>query len=118
MAEPVRVRDYLADLFKRVENYESRELGLLDPMPLRLIVNGAIVMRGTLQEVQGTVAQLVTTWLAEAPELLAADALAVNVAFTSGTVESDIKAYGSWYTVVGALAPQAHRIKVVKEDEK
>lgn len=94
---------------------EAEEMGLLEPMPYRLKVNGAVAMRGTLQEVRAAVAHLVTEWLADDPETLAVDAQTVNMAFNSGAVQQALDERGEWYTVVGSHSEHANRIKVERE---
>jgi hypothetical protein len=95
---------------------ETREFEVGDPMPFRLTVNRAVVMRGTLQQVQGTVAELTTTWLAAAPEELAADVQTVHRAFTSGDVERELSERGKWFTMVGVHTTDPHSLKVTREE--
>lgn len=126
MAEPVFVRGILAhmrDFLRQTasaghgpDDYAPKELGLLDPMPYRLTVNGAVATRGTLQEVQAAVAQLVTTRLAEAPERVALDAQTINLAFNTGAVEEALAERGEWFTVLDAHGEDPQRIKVTKEE--
>jgi hypothetical protein len=113
-----RMRDFLsqtASIGHGLDDYAPRELGLLDPMPYRLTVNGRIVTRGTLQEIRAAVAELVTTRLAGAPEGLAIDAQMLNMAFNSGAVQEALDEGGEWFTIFGADGPARLHIRVTKE---
>lgn len=88
----------------------------LFPDLLRLEVNGEVVERGSLAEIRGTVAELVTGWLADDPEGLAADAQTCNLAFNTGAVREAIDLRGEWYTVVGMHSDhQTMRVRIIKE---
>jgi len=91
------------------------ELGLLEPMPYRLQVDGRVHARGTLQEVQAAVAELVTLKLAINPVSFAADAQAVNAAFNGGTVEQEVSAHGEWFTILAVDSDHPVRLKVTRE---
>jgi hypothetical protein len=91
------------------------ERDLLDSMPYRLTVNGVMKMRGTLQEVQAAVADIVTTRLALAPEQVAPEAQAIRGAFADGDVEESLTDLGYWFTMLDALSDNPLRIKVTME---
>jgi hypothetical protein len=93
------------------------ERDLLDSMPYRLTVNGVMKMRGTLQEVQAAVADVVTTRLALAPEQIAPEAQEIRGAFAEGDVERALNERGQWFTMLDALSDNPLRIKVTKETE-
>lgn len=126
MSEPVPVGGILATMREFLswtaatghgpDDYER--LGLLDPMPYRLTVNGAIRMRGTLQEVQAAVADVVTTRLALAPEQIAPEAQAIRGAFAEGDVQRELDERGQWFTMLDALSDNPIRIKVTREEEE
>lgn len=125
MAEPVLVRGILTHMREflsqtaatghSADDYAPRELGLLDPMPYRLTVNGRIVTRGTLQEVGAAVAELVTTRLAAAPERMAPEAHAVNALFNEGHVQRALDERGEWFTVIDGQGPDPQHIQVEVE---
>jgi hypothetical protein len=125
VSEPVLVRGILAhmrDFLSQtssighgLDDYAPRELGLLDPMPYRLTVNGRIVTRGTLQEVGAAVAELVTTRLAAAPERMAPEAHAVNALFNEGHVQRALDERGEWFTVIDGQGPDPQHIWVEVE---
>jgi hypothetical protein len=127
MAEPVRVGGILATMREFLswtaatghgpEDY-PKGLGLLDPMPYRLTVNGEMRMRGTLQEVQAAVADVVTTRLALAGVGLAPEAQAIRGAFAEGDVEQALAERGEWFTMLDALSDNAIRIKVTREEDE
>jgi hypothetical protein len=91
------------------------EMDLLESMPYRLTVNGRIVTRGTLQEVQAAVAELVTTRLAAAPERMAPEAHAINALFNEGHVARGVAERGEWFTVVDGQGPDPQHIRVEAE---
>jgi hypothetical protein len=93
------------------------ERDLLDALPYRLLVDGRMVTRGTLREIQAAVAGLVTTWLAEDPVGLADDAVSLNLAFQGGAVEESLDVWGDWGMTVGEGTGQPVRLQVVKEEQ-
>jgi hypothetical protein len=127
MSEPIRVgylailRDFLSWTAATghghgLDDY-PRGLGLLDPMPYRLTVNGEMRMRGTLQEVQAAVADVVTTRLALAGVELAPEVQAIRGAFAEGDVEQALAERGEWFTMLDAFSDNPIRIKVTREEE-
>jgi hypothetical protein len=83
---------------------------------LRLEINGEVTERGSLAEIRGAVAELVTGWLADDPEGLAVDAQTCNLAFNTGAVQEAINLRGEWYTVVGMHSEhQTMRVRIAKE---
>lgn len=110
--------DTTSSVDQESETQDVGEMGLLDPMPLRLTVNGAIVTRGTLQEVRAAVAELVTKRLAEAPERVALDAQTINMAFNTGAVQQELDDHGIWLTILDVHGEDPARIRITKEGEK
>lgn len=100
------------------ERETNRELRLLDPMPYRLIVNGVIRVRGTLQEMQAGVMDVVTTRLAIAPEQLAAGAQEIRAAFAEDKVAQAVETIGSWYTIFDVESDNPLHITVEPETEE
>jgi hypothetical protein len=89
---------------------------LLFPMPYRLTVNDAVASRGTFVEVRAEVARLVSGWLADDPEGMAADAQTVNLAFTNGAVQQEVDQRGIWFALIGVHSDhQTMRVKVTRE---
>lgn len=99
----------------RPDDYVPRELGLLDPMPYRLTVNGAVRARGTLQEIQAAVATIVTNRLVLAPEQIAPEAQAIRGAFAEGDVKTALDERGEWFTILDAHSDNPLRIKIGRE---
>ncbi|MFJ3540386.1 hypothetical protein ACIPQA_33705 [Streptomyces sp. NPDC090109] len=83
---------------------------------LRLDVNGETRMRGTFQEVQAVVMDVVTTRLAIAdPVQLAPEVQAIRGAFAEGDVQAALAERGEWYVVMDGHSDNPIRIKVTKE---
>jgi hypothetical protein len=91
------------------------ELDLLESMPYRLTVNGRIAVRGTLQEVQAAVAEIVTTRLAAAPERMAPEAHAINALFNDGYVVREIANRGEFITLLDGAGPDPQHVRIVEE---
>lgn len=94
------------------------ERDLLAPMPYRLTINGAMQMRGTLQEVQAAVAEIVTDRLALAGVQLAPEVQAIRGAFAEGDVEQALAERGQWFTMLDAMSDNPLRIKVTHEEDE
>jgi hypothetical protein len=87
-------------------------------MPYWFRIDGRMVTRGSLQEVQAAVANYATTLLATDPATFAADAQALNLAFQSGAVEEAIDVWGDWGMTVGEDIGSPVRLQVTKEEEQ
>jgi hypothetical protein len=98
------------------ENDEPRGLGLLDPMPYRLTVNGVIRSRGTLQEMEAAVANIVTNRLALAPEYLAPEVQAIRGAFAEGDVREALNDGGTWSFTLDGRSDHPLRIQIGPEE--
>lgn len=101
---------------RRKPETEARELGLLDPMPYRLTVNGVIRARGTLKEIEAAVATIVTNRLALAPEQIAPEAQAIRGAFQEGDVQAALNERGEWFTLLDAHSDNPLRMKIGPEE--
>ncbi|NUO44662.1 MAG: hypothetical protein HOV82_21840 [Streptomyces sp.] len=105
----------LGEAVKARLDMESTEELTLFAESLRLDVNGVTRTRGTLQEVQAAVVDVVTTRLALAPEHLAPEAQAIRGAFAEGDVQAALDERGQWYVVMDGHSDNPLRIKVEKE---
>lgn len=111
----VDYRDTTSSADEAPETQDVGELGLLDPMPYRLTIDGEFVVRGTLQEIGAVVAERITGLLEKDPEGFALDAQTVNLAFNSGAVEQQLTEQGIWYTIFGVHTSAPLRIRITRE---
>lgn len=61
---------------------------------------GETLATGSLREMQAAVMEVVTGFLAEDPEGVAAVAQTANSAFQDGTVESEVASTGQWVCLI------------------
>jgi hypothetical protein len=86
------------------------------PMSYRLTVNGQKhEPYATFEGVRAAVADLVTRRLGAEPERVAAEAGALNAAFSSGKVLGALDDGGDWYTVFDAYGEEPLRIRITVE---
>jgi hypothetical protein len=88
---------------------------LLDLMPYRLTVNDRVALRGTLPEIRGHVAELVTARLAAAPDRVAMSAGQINAEWTSERVARELTEHKRWRGVLDPYGPDPLRMTITEE---